>query len=149
MIISRDVKSAQTLINLYIAWCNWASMETRLDKCLSFGMRKLNGIYKQYLPNLTIMNEPIPHVKIGSFFTYLWKKFDSNMDNAAIETDLISRLKTLLQKTSDLNVRPQMKSKIFKLYIPSQLSFDLRIYELSYTWIDQNLDSLITQAVSN
>ena len=124
-------------------------METRLDKCLSFGMRKSNGIYQQYLPYLTIMNEQIPHVKIGSFFTYLGKKFDFNMDNAVIETDLISRLKTLLQKTSDLNVRPQMKLKILKLYIPSQLSFDLRIYDLSYTWIDQNLDSLITRAVSD
>ena len=34
-IIANDVKSAQTLINLNVAWCKWTGMHLRIDKCVS------------------------------------------------------------------------------------------------------------------
>ena len=39
-LISKNVKAAQSLIDLNIAWCRWTGMEIRTDKCISFGMRK-------------------------------------------------------------------------------------------------------------
>ena len=37
--------------------------------------------------------------------------------------------------------------KLLNLFIPNQLKFELRIYDISYTWIAQKLDTLISNAV--
>ena len=149
VIVSRDVKSAQTLINLYISWCNWAEMEARIDKCQSYGARKLDGMYTQFCPNLTIMDAPVPSVEIGGSFKYLGKVFSFNQNDEPAKFTLKTRLKELLDKTSSLEISPQMKLKVLRLYIPSQISFGLRIYNMSYTWIGQNLDALCINAVND
>ena len=64
-----------------------------------------------------------------------------------IKADLEQRLTSLLQTTSDLDNKPQQKLRILKIFIPSRLTFDLRIYDISYTWIKQALDSKISKAV--
>ena len=148
-IIANDVRSAQTLVNLNVAWCKWAGMSLRIDKCISFGMRKQEGVYKQYLPNLTIDNTKIPPLDQGASFKYLGKIFSFNMDNEEVKTELVSRLSRFLKIISDLNIKMQLKLKILKIFIPSQFNFDLRIYDLSYTWIEQNLDSIIVSAVKD
>ena len=51
-------------------------------------------------------------------------------------------METFLKITSSLNIRPQIKLNFFSLYIPTQFSFRLRIYNLSSTWIADNLDAL-------
>ena len=50
--ISRDVNSAQALIDLNVAWCHLTGMEIRVDKCVTFGMQKYAGVYQQFMPNV-------------------------------------------------------------------------------------------------
>ena len=147
-LISKNVKAAQSLIDLNVAWCKWSGMEIRTDKCITFGMRKQDGVYKQFQPNLTINDETIPQVENNGHFTYLGKQFDFDMKNESVKSNLHSKLSDLLKKTTDLNVCPQLKLKILKFYIPSQLYFTLKIYDIPYTWISNTLDSLILKSVS-
>ena len=44
-----------------------------------------------------------------------------------------------MEITSNLKIKAQLKLKILKSYIYTQLSFDLKIYEF---WVEQNLDSI-------
>ena len=112
-------------------------------------MRKLNGVYSQFTPNLTIMDAAIPPVKINDGFTYLGKYFDFFMDIESTKKKLIQRLTDFLRTTSALKVEAQLKLKILRFYISSQFSSDLRICNISYTWLEQNLDSLILSAVNS
>ena len=89
----------------------------------------------------------VPVVNIGESFTYLGKHFDFNMDNQKAKQQLKDKLTVLLRTTSGLDIKPQQKLEILKKFIPTQLSFELRIYDFSYTWIEQTLDSLIANAV--
>ena len=123
-------------------------MQLRIDKCQSFGMRKLNGLYSQFLPNLTIDDDNVPAVKMNESFKYLGKIFDAKMDNFEAKSLLKLRLEKLLKTTSDLNIKAQLKLKILRSYISSQISFDLRMYDFSYTWISTQLDGLINNHVS-
>ena len=147
-LISKNVKAAQSLIDLNIAWCRWTGMEIRTDKCISFGMRKQDGVYEQFQPNLTINDERIPQVGTNESFTYLGKHFDFEMKNESIKSALQSKLSDMLKITTDLEVGAQLKLKILKYYIPSQLSFILKIYDIPYTWISNNLDAMILKQVS-
>ena len=147
VLISDNIKSAQSLLNLNAAWCEWAEMKIRIDKCSTFGMRKQSGSYIQFQPKLTIGDSSIPPLDDGEQFKYLGRMYDFSMKNEYIKADLEQRLTSLLQTTSDLDIKPQQKLKILKIFIPSRLTFDLRIYDISYTWIMQTLDSKISNAV--
>ena len=147
-LIAHNVKSAQTLIDINVAWCNWTGMQLRIDKCQSFGMRKIDGSYEQFLPNLSIGDEDISAVKLNESFKYLGKLFNAHMNNAEAKVIVQNKLDSLLVKTTELNLKPQLKLKILKLYISNQLSFDLRINDFSFTWITNSLDALIHRHVA-
>lgn len=148
-IIAHSSEGAQKLINLNQAWCKWSGMEMRIDKCISYGMRKSNGNYEQFMPRLTIDDVAIPRVAIGDGFEYLGKVYDFGCTNNKLKNKLLAKLIDMLKTTTDLNVRPQQKLHILRKYIPCQLRFDLRSSDISLTWISNNLDNKIIEAVRN
>ena len=99
-LISKNVKAAQSLIDLNVAWFKWSGMEIRTDKCITFGMRKQDIVYEQFQPNLTIDNEAIPQVESNRHFTYLGKQFDFDMKNESVKSNLHSKLSDLLKKNN-------------------------------------------------
>ena len=111
-------------------------------------MRKQDGVYEQFPPNLSINTETIPQVESNRHFTYLGKQFDFDMKNESVKLNLHSKLNDLLEKTTDMNVCPQLKLKFLQYYIPSQLLFTLKIYDIPYTWISNSPDSLILKSVA-
>ena len=117
-------------------------MTIRLDKCVTFGLKKSDNTFAQYQPALFISNEKIPSVPSGESFVYLGKIFDSDMKNEEAKTKVVDKLKNLLRITSSLNISTQMKLQILRRYIHTKLSFELRIYNFGATWIDQCLDSV-------
>ena len=122
-------------------------MKIRIDKCCTFGMRKQSGSYIQFQPNLNVGDSSIPALEDGANFKYLGKFFDFLMNNSEIKNILEHRLTSLLKTTSTLKIKPQQKMQILRLYIPSQMNFDLRTYDISYTWITQVLDAKICNSV--
>jgi hypothetical protein len=141
-ITSKSLKGAQGLLNLFEAWCKWAEMDIRLDKCFTFGMMQHDMQYKQFLPSISIIKGQIPPVAIGDNFVYLGKIYNFAMNDQLAKSNLIDKLNFLLFTTSNLNVKPQTKIKIYSQYIPSQISFELRTYNFSGTWICEELDSM-------
>jgi hypothetical protein len=141
-LIAKDQKSAQGLTNLFDAWCFWADMCIRIDKCCSFGMVKKDTSQIQVLPNISITSGNIPSVKLGDSFTYLGKIFNFEMNDTLAKTVIITKLDKFLQITSNLHIKPQTKLKILDRFIPSQISFNLKIYNLAGTWITENIDAL-------
>lgn len=146
-IISNCCKDAQALLNVFSSWCTWANMVIRLDKCCSFGMRKNDGEYCQFEPALFIGNGIIPPIQLGSAFKYLGKLYDFDLKNDLAKLNIAQKLENFLSITSKLKIKAQMKIKILKLYVYSQMRFELRLYNFGATWIDNNLDSKVVKCV--
>ena len=98
-------------------------MTIRLDKCVTFGLKKSDNTFAQYQPALFISNEKIPLVPSGESFVYLGKIFNSDMKNDEAKTKVVDKLKNLLRITSSLNISTQMKLQILRRYIHTKLSF--------------------------
>src|ERR1051325_7057142 len=127
--------------------CEWANMIIRIDKCSSFGMTKIRSVYAQTKPCLFIESVKIPPTSLGSDFTYLGKLFNFDLNNNTAKQRVLDKLKNLLQVTSALKCKVQLKLKIIRLYVHSQLLFELKIYSFPVTWIDRNLDLLCVSSI--
>jgi len=146
-IVTSSQKSAQGLTNLFDTWCTWAKMEIRLDKCCSFGFLKTGGNLTQILPKIYIKTGDIPAIPQGGYFKYLGRYFDFKMNDSKGKAELLEKVEKYLKTISDLRIRPQTKIKLLDRYISSQISFTLRNYNFSSTWISEHLDALCIRFV--
>ena len=144
IIISNNNKNMQSLLNVFQAWCTWSGVVMRLDKSSCFGMRKQDQQYSQYSPSLFIDSKEIPVTGKNQDFTYLGKKFNSNMNSDSVKLELKEKLKGFLKQITSLNVSPYLRVKILKDFIYPKISFELKMYNLGSTWIASELDSLVT-----
>ena len=147
VLISTSTNDALTFIDIFVVWCSWSKMEIRLDKCCTYGAGKRDGMYAQYEFQLFINSEAVPSIRKGDSFIYLGKIFDFNMNKEKAKSDVCSKLKFSLETTSTLNIKAQLKLKILRQYIYTQVSYELKTYSFGEAWIDQNLDSLIANHV--
>ncbi|MDW0252356.1 MAG: reverse transcriptase domain-containing protein [Nitrososphaeraceae archaeon] len=141
-IVSSNVKDSQSLLDLFIAWCDWSDMHIRIDKCCVFGMAKVKNVFSQILPVLFVSGQKIPVISLGDYFKYLGKIFDFEAKNSKAKEMLVDKLNSLLKITSAINCKVQIKLKILKSYIHSQILFELKTYSFPVTWVEQNLDNI-------
>jgi len=143
IIVTSSDKITQSLVNVLTAWCIWAGMKIRIKKCQAFGMRKQNDQYSQYTPAISSSNTVIPAVSVSGSFTYLGKLLNSDMKNEEAKVLLKSKLDNLLVKVSSFAVKPQTKIKMLKMVIYPRISFELKSYNFSSTWIAGVLDGMV------
>ena len=55
---------------------------------------------------------------------------------------LVDKLNLLLKIASAINCKVQIKLKILKSYIHSQILFELKTYSFPVTWVEQNFDNI-------
>ena len=55
-VITNGEKENQLLLNCFTRWCQWSSMNIRVDKCTTFGIKKFSTRSLQYQPKLFINN---------------------------------------------------------------------------------------------
>jgi len=120
-------------------------MKVRIDKCSSFGMRKINQQYSQYLPSVYIDGETIPATNFNQDFVYLGKRFNFDLNTDSAKKELKEKLLNLLTITSKLTINPGQKVKILKDIIYSKISFELKIYDFNHSWLVSEPDSLIKE----
>jgi hypothetical protein len=99
-------------------------MTIRLDKCVSYGMQKRNGLYQQYKPNVSLVEGYIPTVEIGGQFLYLGKSFNFEGNESQAKEALEKKLSDMLKVTDLLKINIQDKMKILSLFIHSQMIFE-------------------------
>ena len=102
-VITGQESENQHLLNRFSIWCQWSNqprtqdlarlwsnMVVRVDKCSTFGIKKVLSKSAQYLPKLLINKDLIPTIKTGESFEYLGRDFDFNMTNEKHKSKLIS-----------------------------------------------------------
>ena len=116
-VISGQESENQHLINRFIIWCNWSNMIIRVDKCSTFGIRKLCTKSVQYLPKLLINGVLIPCVEMGESFRYLGRFFDFNMSNNQHISELSSLVQDLMNDIDIKPLHPKHKILLYSRYL--------------------------------
>ena len=121
-------------------------MKIRVNKCVTFGIKKSTTSSVQFLPKLTLNNSLVPPVESDKSFKYLGCYFNFNMDNNDHMSTLLSTLKDLMIKMDNLPCHPKYKLLLYHRFVLSKLSWHLPIADLS-NWVVDNLDNIVTRYV--
>ena len=85
-------------------------MIIRVDKCSTFGIRKLCTKSVQYLPKLLINGVLIPCVEMGESFRYLGRFFDFNVSNNKHMSELSCLVQDLMSSIDIKALRPKTQT---------------------------------------
>ena len=122
-------------------------MIIRVDKCSTFGIRKLCTKSVQYLPKLLINGVLIPCVDMGESFRYLGRSFDFNMSNNQHMFELSSLVQDLMNAIDIKPLHHKHKLLLYSRYVLSKLSWHFTIANISKTWITEHLDSVVNGCI--
>ena len=92
VVVTTNERENQLLMNCFTKWCTWSDMIIRVDKCVTFGIKKYSSRSLQCEPKLLINNEIVSTVKSGDSIKYLGRSFDFEMDNEVHKEKLKSSL---------------------------------------------------------
>ena len=144
-LVTSTEEDSQALLNVFTKWCQWAGLKICPRKCKIFAMRKNGTRTVQFNPYLKVNNEQIPTVEQDEEFVYLGKTFSMNMKSENIEKELKKDLRDYVENIHRLPIHPKHKIDIVVRYVYSKLRWRLTAYDISHTWVKQNLDSIVIE----
>ena len=144
-VISGQESENQHLLNRFTIWCKWSQMVIRVDKCVTFGIKKSATRSIQYLPKLLVNTELVPCVRLGDSFRYLGRYFDFDMSNIVHKQELSQMVGDIMYKIDLLPLHPRNKCQLYSRYLLSKISWHLTVADLTKTWVSQNFDNLVNK----
>ena len=146
-IISAHEQDNQLLCNVFSKWCTWADLNIRVDKCHTFGIKKQASKAIQYQPVIIISAKRVPPIENENSFNYLGKQFNFSMECESIKIELVCEFEEYLKKIDLFPINPFSKIRIIQDYVYSKIRWRLSIYDISETWIKQNIDHIISKYI--
>ena len=146
-VISGQENENQVLLNRFTLWCQWADMIIRVDKCITFGVKKATTKSIQYQPKLFIKNQLIPRVDNGNSFKYLGRYFDFGMTNSMHKSKLTAELNKILSQIDLLPLHPKYKILLYSRHLLSKISWHFTVADLTKTWVSENLDNTVASYI--
>ena len=146
-VVTTDERENQLLLNCFTKWCLGADMIIRVDKCVTFGIKKFSSGSLQFQPKLFINTELLPVVKNGESLKHLGRFFNFQMDNHQPKIHLESSLLDMLKLIDSLRILPKNRLLLYQRYVLSKLSWHLTVANLSKTWVIENLDNVVVRFV--
>ena len=146
-VISGQESENQVLLNRFTLWCQWADMIIRVDKCITFGVKKATTKSIQYQPKLFINNQLIPRVDNGNSFKYLGRYFDFGMTNSMHKSKLTAELNKILSQIDLLPLHPKYKIVLYSRHLLSKTSWHFTVADLTKTWVSENLDNTVASYI--
>ena len=146
-VINSGEKENQILLNCFTRWCQWANFVIRVDKCVTFGVKKYSTRSTQFQPKLLIDKQLVPPVKNGESFKYLGRYFDFDMTNELHKSKLLSLFSTFMKGIDDLPLPSKNKLLVYHRYILSKVSWHFTVADIPRTWVTENLDNLASRYI--
>ena len=128
----------QILLNHFTRWCSWAGMIIRVDRCLTFSIKKAATSSIHYRPKLILNNSLVPAVGKNMPFKYLVRYFNFHMDNSDHMSILLDTINDLILKIDYLHCHPN-KLLLYYRFVLSKLAWHLTIADLSKTWVVESV----------
>lgn len=135
------IKEQIEVMEEFLRWSR--TMKAKPSKCVSIGMKVINGTYTAFDPEIYIDGQMIKYVGNTPIkFLGHWIYIDLGLGH--VKQLIEDKLKTLFQAVDESGINGIMKCWIYNSMITSKLSWDLMIYNLPVSFVYE-LDTICTR----
>ncbi|XP_063681930.1 uncharacterized protein LOC134816860 [Bolinopsis microptera] len=125
--ILEKVNKQIKLMEQFLDWSR--KMKAEPSKCVSLGMKVIDGTYQAYDPEILIDGQIISYVGNNPIkFLGHWIYVDLGLNDTKQQIE--DKLKTLFQTVDECGLNGVMKCSIYNNMLTSKMSWDLMIYNL-------------------
>lgn len=117
-------------------------MRPKIPKCCTLAVEASTG--RAYDPKLTLCGQDIPFIG-NTTFRFLGAPVSVPNIQEKVRQDIVTKLESMLSRVDASLVTCRQKLRLFRDAICPRLTWDLSITEYPVSWIEKNLDSLITR----
>ena len=139
-LIANSPASCQYLLDTTSNWLQWSGMSAKVPKCQCLSLQGSSG--KLADPHLTLDGMPIP------FYTgpvrFLGMEVQVPKNSSAAREAVLSRLQEMLQAIDKSLLTRKQKLLLYSGGVCPRLSWPLLIQEFPTTWMERQVDSLVT-----
>ena len=118
-------------------------MIIRVEKCITFGIKKSTTKSTQSKPKLLINTELVSCAEIGDSFRYLGRYFDFDMSKTVHKRELSHTVTDIMSKIDLLPMHPRFKVQLYIHYLLPKISWHLTVVDLTKAWASENLNNLV------
>ena len=122
-------------------------MIIRVDKCITFHVRKSLPKSIQFQQQLLISSSLVPQVKVNESFRYLGRYYDFGISNEVHKKELISTVTETISQIDRLPLHPRNKLRLYNRYLQAKISWHLTVADISAAWIKKNLDYIVSKYI--
>jgi hypothetical protein len=139
-LIANSPASCQYLLDTTSNWLQWSGMSAKVPKCQCLSLQGSSG--KLADPHLTLDGMPIPF-STGPV-RFLGMEVQVPKNSSAAREAVLSRLQEMLQAIDKSLLTRKQKLLLYSGGVCPRLSWPLLIQEFPTTWMERQVDSLVT-----
>ena len=143
-LMSSRLEKLKKQIELMEKFLEWSrKMKAKPSKCVSLGMKVIDGTYQSYDPEIVIDGQTISYVGNNPIkFLGHWIYVDLGLNDTKQRIE--DKLKALFQTVDECGLNGVMKCWIYNNMLTSKMSWDLMIYNLPVSFV-HDLDAICTR----
>ena len=138
---SNHKSSGQFLLNIVSDWLQWSGMVAKIPKCQCLALQAPTG--KLVDPHLSLNGVPIPFSADPVRFLGMQVQVPRNESSA--REAVLSRLQAMLTSIDETPLTRKQKLLLYSGGVCPRLTWPLLIQECPTTWMDRQVDSLVTR----
>ena len=139
-LVANSPASCQHLLNTTSNWLQWSGMSAKIPKCQCISLQGSSG--KLADPHLTLDGTSIPF-STGPV-RFLGMEVQVPKNSSAAREAVLTRLQKMLQAIDESLLTRKQKLLLYSGGVCPRLSWPLMIQEFPTTWMERQVDSLVT-----
>ena len=140
-LVANSPASCQHLLTLTADWLKWANMEPKVPKCHSLCLKGSTSTLNN--PHLILDGLEVPFSP--GPFRFLAKNVQIPSDNTDTKLNLLSSVRRMMESIDTSLMTRKQKLLLYRAGVCPRLTWPLLIGELPTTWLEREMDSLVTR----
>ena len=145
-IVSNTPAGCQHLLSMVERWLEWAKLKAKVPKYRSLVIQASTG--KRITTNLSIGGQTIPPVEDDDTFKFLGMPVRVTRNNDVARVSIQGNLRWMLDVIDTAPLTRQQKLRLYRYGVCPRLSWPLTVEDLPISWLERELQPLVTKAPS-
>ena len=141
-LVSNGPSSCNQFLRITEAWMKWSGLKPAVNKCQCVSLESSSDHVVD--PNLSLIGDKIPFVGREPVH-FLGGTIQIPSSQQLAKDHIFLKISRLLSRVDATPITRKQKLRLYRLGICLRITWDLTISEFPLSWLEKNIDSLVTR----